>query len=101
MNDHKSKHKLTSANCKKLAILSRILEICLLNYVIKFFIIFGIAVAFKIFVECNRLVLQWSIIVIIPIYIIYVFTAVTFFLLFTFCFIIISCYLIKLTIILS
>ena len=83
INDHKSKHKLTSANCKKLAILSRILEIFLIDYAIRFFIIFGILVFLKIVIECKTYVLQWSIILVFfPMYLIYVFTAVTLFFIF-------------------
>ena len=102
MNDIKSKHKLSRANYKKLAILSRIIQILIMNYALKFGITFGSVLIIKIAIEFKILVFQLGIIIsTIPFLIICTFTAASFFLPLLFCFIIINCYLIKLVTILN
>ena len=102
INDVKSKHKLSEANYKKLTILSRIIQILIMNYALKFGITFGSVLIIKIAIEFKILVFQLGIIIsTIPFLIICTFTAASFFLPLLFCFIIINCYLIKLVTILN
>ena len=78
INDIKSKHKLSRRNYKKLAILSRILQIFIIDYGVKFVLVFGFIVFIKIAVNSRTLFLQLSFIFfILPILVIYCFTAVT------------------------
>ena len=83
MNDIKSEHKLSKANNEKLAVLCRIIQILVMNYGLKFGIIFGSFIIIKYAIEFKILFFQLTIIILpIPFLIIYVFTAASIFFIF-------------------
>ena len=80
INDMKSKHKLSRENYKKLAILSRILQIFIIDYGLKAALVLGFIASIRVALESRTLFVQLSIILFIfPIGVIYCFTAVTYF----------------------
>ena len=63
MNDIKSEHKLSKANNEKLAVLCRIIQILVMNYGLKFGIIFGSFIIIKYAIEFKILFFQLTIII--------------------------------------
>ena len=83
INNIKSKHKLSKQNYKKISIFSRILQICLMDYAIRFGIIFGSLIFIKIAIQSKNLVLQLYLIILgIPMIIICAFAGASLFFIF-------------------